>query len=359
MNDLRKCTMLLVLSALAASVFAAEQPGLVTSEFIYETAPFPECHASTIAEPSGGIVAAWFGGTGESNPDVGIWLSRQEDGKWTPPVEVANGVQSETNRYPCWNPVLFQPKTGPLLLFYKVGPSPSSWWGMLMTSTDGGKAWSKPQRLPEGIVGPIKDKPVQLTNGDILCPSSTEDKGRRVHFERTPDLGQTWQATEPVNDPREIAAIQPTLLFHSDGRLQALVRTGQGKIGQVWSQDQGKTWGKMTLTSLPHPNSGIDAVTLKDGRHLLVYNHTTKGRSPLNIAISTNGTDWQAALILEDTPGEYSYPAVIQTSDGKVHITYTWKRLRVRHAVVAPEKMELQPIVDGVWPDPLAQPANK
>src|SRR5512140_2585856 len=110
MRDISSCSILLVLGAMAASVFAAPQPGLVMSEFIYETAPFPECYASTIAEPPGGLVAAWFGGTGERNPDVGIWFSRQEDGKWTPPVEAANGVQSETKRYPCWNPVLFQPK---------------------------------------------------------------------------------------------------------------------------------------------------------------------------------------------------------------------------------------------------------
>ena len=91
------------------------QAGLVKSEFIYETAPFPECHASTIAETKGGLVAAWFGGTGERNPDVGIWLSRQRGGQWTAPVEVANGVQSATNRYACWNPVLFQPRSGPLM----------------------------------------------------------------------------------------------------------------------------------------------------------------------------------------------------------------------------------------------------
>jgi len=347
------------MSVLTTSVFAASQPGLVTSEFIYETAPFPECHASTIAESQGALVAAWFGGKHEKSPDVGIWLSRKEDGKWTSPVEVANGVQSASKRYPCWNPVLFQPKTGPLLLFYKVGPSPGTWWGMVMTSADGGKKWSEPRRLPEGILGPIKNKPVQLDNGDILCPTSSEDNGWRVHFERTPDLGQTWQATGPVNDGREIGAIQPSILLHHDGRLQALVRTRQGKIGQVWSEDQGKTWGTMTLTSLPNPNSGIDAVTLKDGRHLLVYNHTAKGRSPLNVAISTDGTAWQAALVLESVAGEYSYPAIIQTSDGLVHITYTWKRQRVRHAVVALEKLDLRPMPGNVWPAPLAQPAAR
>ena len=157
--------------------------------------------------------AAWFGGTREGSPDVGIWLSRHENGKWTAPVEVATGVQSATNRYPCWNPVLFQPKPGPMLLFYKVGPSPSAWWGMLMTSADGGKTWLKPRRLPEGILGPIKNKPVELSSGDLLCPSSTEDHGWRVHFERTRDWGQTWETTGPLNDGREISAIQPSILL--------------------------------------------------------------------------------------------------------------------------------------------------
>ena len=81
-------------------------PQVVKSEFIYETAPFPECHAATIAESQGGLVAAWFGGTKEKNPDVGIWVSRVVKGVWTAPVEVANGVESPSKRYPTWNPVL-------------------------------------------------------------------------------------------------------------------------------------------------------------------------------------------------------------------------------------------------------------
>ncbi len=351
--------MLLAMSALTAPVFAGVQGGLGPSEFIYESAPFPECHASTIAESPDGLVAAWFGGTSERSPDVGIWLSRHENGKWTSPAEVATGVLSATKRYPCWNPVLFQPRRGPLLLFYKVGPIPASWWGMVMTSADGGKTWLQPHRLPEGILGPIKNKPVQLSNDDLLCPSSSENDGWRVHFERTRDWGETWEATGPINDGREIGAIQPSILLHRDGRLQALGRTSQGKIFQVWSADQGKTWGRMTLTALPNPNSGLDAVTLKDGRHLLVYNHTPKARSPLNVAVSTHGTDWQAALVLESAAGEYSYPAVIQTRDGLVHITYTWKRQRVRHVVVAPEKLAPAPMPGGVWPAPPDQPARR
>jgi predicted neuraminidase len=336
------------------------QNAVIKSEFIYETAPFPSCHASTIVETKSGLVAAWFGGTAERNPDVCIYVSRNENGHWTAPVEVANGVGFATNRFPCWNPVLFQPRTGPLLLFYKVGPSPASWWGMMAVSGDDGKTWSKPQRLPDGILGPIKNKPVQLANGDVLCPSSTEGKGGwRVHFERTGDGGRTWQATGPVNDGKEISAIQPGILFYPGGKLQALGRTRQGKIFQIWSDDDGRTWGKMTLTSLPNPDSGTDAVTLKDGRQLLVYNHNTrdktnnKGRSPLNVAVSNDGETWQAALVLEDDPAApngFAYPAVIQTSDGLVHITYTWKRQRIKHVVIDPVKLKPRPMPEGQWP---------
>ena len=340
---------LLLAFASAGCATATGHDPVVKTEFIYETAPFPSCHASTIAETKSGLVAAWFGGTRERDPDVCIYVSRNEAGHWTPPAEVANGVGFATNRLPCWNPVLFQPKTGPLLLFYKVGPSPATWWGMLTTSPDDGRTWSAPERLPEGILGPIKNKPVPLANGDILCPSSTEGEGGwRVHFERTGDLGRTWQATVPVNDGKEIGAIQPSLLFYPGGKMEALGRTRQGKIFQIWSEDDGRTWGRMTLTSLPNPDSGTDAVTLRDGRQLLVYNHNTKdqtrnkGRSPLNVAVSKDGVTWRSDLVLEDDPAApngFAYPAVIQTRDGLVHITYTWKRQRIKHVVVDPAQL--------------------
>lgn len=350
-------TVLMVIVVLLP-VAQSPAPGMLKSEYIYETAPFPECHASTLAETSKGLVAAWFGGTKEKHPDVGIWVSRLENGRWSVPVEVANGIESAQKRYPTWNPVLHQPKKGPLMLFYKVGPDPKQWWGMLTTSNDGGRTWSKPQRLPDGIAGPIKNKAVELANGDLLCPSSTEDNGWRVHFERTSDLGKTWQRTEPINDGREFGVIQPTVLFHKDGKLQGLFRSRQGKIVESWSNDQGKTWSKLTATNLPNPNSGIDGVTLKDGRHLLVYNHviTAPGkwgdRAPLNVAVSQDGRTWKAALVLESGPpeAEYSYPAVIQTDDGLVHITYTWNRKKVKHVVVDPSKLDLREMNDGAWP---------
>lgn len=341
--------------SLCMTALAQSEPGLLKSGFIYESAPFPQCHASTIAETRRGLVAAWFGGTREKHPDVGIWVSRMKGGRWTVPVEVANGVQyrrtdGSVHRHPCWNPVLFQPRNGPLLLFYKVGPDPRTWWGMLMTSRDGGTTWSEPCRLPEQIDGPVKNKPVQLPNGDLLSPSSTEHDGWRVHFERSSDLGKTWTRIGPVNDGKDLSAIQPSILLLGGDKLLALCRTREGKIFQVPSDDLGMTWGTMTVISLPNPNSGTDAVTLKDGRHLLVYNHVAKGRSPLNVAVSQDGQSWQASLVLEREPGEYSYPAVIQANDGRVHVTYTWKRQRIKHAVLDPARFELRAMPDGEWP---------
>jgi predicted neuraminidase len=326
-----------------------KSPGVIDQKLV----KCHEVHASTVAESNGVLVIAWFFGTSEGHPDVGICLVRKpKDGPWSRVVEVANGIQEDGRRYPCWNPTLFSPAKGSLLLFYKVGPSPRRWWTMLMISNDHGKTWSRPRRLPEGILGPVKNKPLLLDDGSLLCGTSKEPgpKDWQIYFDITPDLGKTWRSIGPLNDSTKFAAIQPTLLTHKDGKLQALCRTLQGVISEMWSSDGGKTWSAMTATALPNPDSGIDAVTLRDGRHLLVYNHTTTDRSPLNVAMSEDGKKWKAALVLEDQPGEYSYPAVIQTSDGLVHVTYTWKRERIKHVVLDPSKLELRDMKDGQWP---------
>ncbi|MCA9117077.1 MAG: exo-alpha-sialidase, partial [Planctomycetaceae bacterium] len=240
----------LVLAA-AAGASSAGEPGMVRTEFVFEAAPFAQCHASTIEQAADGkLVAAWFGGTREKHPDVGIWVARQADDGWTPPVEVANGIQyrqpdGTVHRHPCWNPVLFQPASGPLMLFYKCGPTPQTWWGLLTTSDDGGRTWQEPRRLPEGILGPVKNKPVQLADGSILCPSSTESEERpsrwAVHFERTADLGRTWERIGPVNDGLEIQAIQPSILVTGKKSLLAIGRSRQNRIFEVGSTDGGRT----------------------------------------------------------------------------------------------------------------------
>jgi predicted neuraminidase len=335
----------LALTSAAAQAAAAPPPsGLAVSEFIFERAPFPSAHASTIVETTDGLVAAWFGGTRERDPDVGIWVSRRDRAGWSAPVEVANGVQPDGTRHPSWNPVLFQPTGGPLVLFYKVGPSPDTWWGLVRTSTDSGRTWSAATKLPDGILGPIRAKPVELAKGTMLAGSSTEHDGWIVHMERyTGDwslaslaAAASWVKSAPINTKTEFGAIQPTILVHSPATLQILCRTRQKVIAESWSQDGGRTWTALKATTLPNPSAGIDAVRLTDGRFLLVYNPTESGRAKLDLAISPDGKAWTRALVLEDSAGEYSYPAMIQTRDGKVHVTYTWQRERIKHVVVDP-----------------------
>ena len=329
--------------------------GVLSAELIYalDNTPTPQCHASTIVETPTGLVAAWFGGSHEKNPDVGIWLSREVDGEWTKPVELVDGSENEDQDYACWNPVLFQPAEGPLMLFYKVGLNPRDWWGALITSDDGGKTWSKSRRLGtdpalpkanQNLLGPVKNKPIQLADGSILCPTSTENEGWKVHFEVTRDLGKTWEVIGPLEG--DFNAIQPSILTYPNGRMQILCRSREDVIAQSWSEDNGKSWAPTSGTELPNPSSGTDAVTLSDGRQLLVYNHTVRNgefpsnRDMLNVAISKNGIDWKPVLTLEKEKGEFSYPAMIQAEDGKVHITYTWNRKSVKHVVLDPAEIE-------------------
>ncbi|MFT3935712.1 MAG: exo-alpha-sialidase [Chitinophagaceae bacterium] len=344
-----------------ANSFAQDRwkKGVVVDEFIFEQASFPQSHASTIAETPKGLIAAWFGGTKEGFKDVCIWTSHLVNGKWTAPEKAAEGIINDTLRYACYNPVLYQVPNGDLLLFYKIGPNVAGWTGWMMRSKDNGYTWSAREALPDGYLGPIKNKPV-LLNGVLVCPSSTEKNGWKVHFEYTKDEGKTWSKSEDINDGKIVSAIQPSILTYKDCRLQVLCRSKNRTVNESWSSDGGKTWSPMKASALPNNNSGTDAVTLKDGRQLLVYNHVKpdsslpngKGaRTPLNVAISKDGVQWYAAVILEDSPiSQYSYPSVIQSKDGMVHIVYTWRREKIKYVKIDPSKLKLEPIKNEKWP---------
>lgn len=319
-------------------------------------------HASTLVElKNGDVLAAWFAGTREGAPDVKIYSARLHRGEWSKPAVVA-----QADEVACWNPVLFHTRDGRLWLYYKYGTHPSTWKGARKWSDDEGRTWSKVEYLPDGILGPIKDKPLVLPDGTIVSGSSVENGKWNAWIERSTDDGKTWtkfgpitvSASEDVAGPAALAAqqvqqvpavngvrtkvyppskttvgiIQPTVVWMSGKHLRffARSRTRAAEIAIADSFDDGKTWTQAHFIHLPNPNSGIDAVRLKDGRVVLVFNDSYNERTPLNLAVSRDGEHFRIFKTLEDGPGQYSYPAIIQGSNGDLLITYTWRRESIK-----------------------------
>ena len=303
---------------------------VLSAEFIYEQAPFPSCHASTLVETDGGLLAAWFGGSYESHPDVCIYCASYDGTSWSAPVPVAEGTAS-ASRYPCWNPVLYRLRSGEIALFYKVGPNPREWWGEYKLSADEGRSWNSRVPLPEGLLGPIKNKPVSLPDGRILYPTSVEytPDNWKVFIESSEADLSGW--TKTAVDNNGFNAIQPTLFLHK-GKLEMLCRTREGVLAKACSDDGGRTWTPLQGTELQNNNSGVDGVVMPDGLRLLVCNPQQKGRNKLVLAGSYDGDHWRTLLTLEDHPeGEFSYPAIICRKDGTLDIAYTYNRLKIKH----------------------------
>ena len=320
---------------------------------LFTDAPFESCHAPTIAETADGdLVVACYGGSYEGCEDVCIWVTRLPKGafEWTAPIVAADGVLNDTLRKACYNPVLQPMPNGELWLFFKIGSCVADWTGWLTKSRDGGKTWTPREPLPEGFLGPTKNKPLLLVDR-LLCPSSTEKGGWRIHFEILDLKTNQWHKVGPVKcakalttmdkgkrhaKPQEIMCIQPTLLQMPDGSIKSLCRTKNGRIATTTSRDGGETWSEVTLTDLPNNNSGIDAVALSDGNYILVYNPATVQpgketgpRSSLAVAVSDDAEHWHMIMESKENTapqGELSYPAVIQGSNGHLYIAYTFLR---------------------------------
>ncbi len=315
--------------------------------FVFEQAPFAACHASTVAElPDGTLAAAWFGGSDEGDRDVEIWFAERTAEGWSVPVALTDYPD-----VPCWNPVLFV-NGGFLELYFKVGPTPQSWTGARRRMDLRSRRWGPVEYLPAGLLGPVRVKPIRLGDGTILAGSSVESgydhltplgapyRAWSVWVERSEDGGATWRKYGPITFPGEnFGVIQPTLWQTDAGSIRMLMRSSSriGAVCEAVSSDGGRTWTAARRTALPNPNSGIDAVKLADGRVVLIYNHRISARSPIHLAVSRDdGESWSAPVILEEGPGEFSYPAIIQGRDGSLHVTYTWKRLRIRYLRLDP-----------------------
>jgi predicted neuraminidase len=305
---------------------------LLGAEFIYTEAPFPSAHASNIVElRNGDLQVSWFGGSAEGKPDVAIWTSRHTANGWSAPVELVREPNIAT-----YNPVMFYTRDGRLWFYYKFGPHPSSWSAGRRFSDDDGATWSPVEHLPAGIYGPIRAKPLVMADGTVVSGTSVESYGTwACWIERSTDNGKTWTRIGPIQAPLN-GIIQPSVVGLGGRRLRLYARSTEhiGKIMTATSEDAGLTWSPAHTIDVANPNSGIDAVSLADGRIVLVYNNTPKGRTPLNLAVSKDGEHFQMFRTLESEPGEYSYPALIQGRDGTLHLTYTWNRKRMKYVKI-------------------------
>lgn len=313
----------------------------ITQSYISNEPITNNSHAATLVEiKPGQLMAAWFGGKHEGAKDVGIYLSAYKEKTWSSPQNIIKPLIKQGDTLPCWNPVLFKSKSKKLYLFYKVGKNPREWFGAMITSNDDGTTWSNPKYLPEGILGPIKNKPIETTPGTILCGSSTEsieNNQWRSHIETYTAATDTWTKINIENN-KNFDIIQPTFLVHSDKIIQMLCRSKHNKLITSWSKDNGQNWNHTDTLNVVNSNSGVDALTLSKKSFLLVNNPLKQGkdwfngRNILDVEYSKDGLYWTKLFDLENQKeGEFSYPAIIQASDGKVHVLYTYNRKYIKH----------------------------
>jgi predicted neuraminidase len=321
-------------------------------EYIFEEdREFQSAHASTlVALENGDVLAAWFGGSWEKGSDVAIWMSRRTGSGWGKPF-----VAAASWGVPLWNPVLFRRPDGGIFLYYKEGKTIPQWRTLVKYSGDGGKTFSAAKELVAGDCGgrgPVKNKPILLSNGDIAAPASLEGELWDCFADISSDGGETWKAgalvplrrigydmVDRVYDPRHCygkGLIQPTLWESAPGQVHAFMRSTSSAIFRSDSGDGGKTWCCAYQSGLPNNNSGIDLVKLPGGALVLAWNpegnlpNYYKGpRTPLVLSCSgDNGKTWAPLLTLEDTQGGFAYPAIIAAGD-EILVSYTWNRERI------------------------------
>lgn len=345
---------LIFLITFSFALFSIEKDQIIISEyFVSPDLENFDCHSSCIIETSPGkLCAVWKGGPGKgmSNIDikqnVGIWFSLFENGQWEAPKQIVDNPDSV-----CWTPVLTKRPNGELILFFRVGLDPRHTISLFKCSHDGGVNWSKAELLPAGIVGPTKSKPIFDKEGNMICGSSVEvgspddDLKATACWVEVFSNNHCWNKYGPIEIPeRKFGCIEPALFWKNNGVLKMVCRDRSNRVdleGWIWtaeSFDKGKTWSELKKTSLPNPDSSIDALSIGDEGVILLYNHSHSDRYPLTLALYNDQDDSCVPLFdLENESGEV--PSMTLDSNGLLHVTYAYvppgkTQRRIKHVVM-------------------------
>lgn len=303
--------------------------------FIPDIQKFKSCHASSICTLADGtVLAVWFGGAEEGEKDVAIWCARRTEDGWSEPYLLAKDTGE-----PHWNPVLFVPSAERVLCYYKVGDTIPYWRTHVRESRDGGLTWGEPRELVPGDCGgrgPVRCKMLVLSDGSYLAGASTEQGPWIAYADRSTDGGKTWTLSHPIriDEGNRRGFIQPCFWETEPGHVHMLLRSSEGSIFRADSADYGVTWSEAYSIGLPNNNSGLDVVQCENGMLVLCSNPVADNwgaRTPLTLQISLDGgITWREEAVLENTPGEYSYPAVI--CEGNVlRVSYTYNRKTIAY----------------------------
>ncbi len=315
----------------------ALQDGLKYERVIGPEFPGRYKHPACIEQFSNGdLYIAYYGGDGEYAERTAVYGMRKTAGAdgWSEPTVIA-----ETPFYSDGNPVVWQAPDSVVWLFYvcRFGDTWSTSRIKAKLSYDSGVTWTDSflVAMEEGMM--VCNKPIVLNNGDYLLPVyhetgfDTESVGpdSTSRFLRFTPGQKVWTEMQPVRSAR--GNIQPSVVQISDDYLVAYCRRGggygpghEGFIVRSQSKDGGVTWSEGQDTQIPNPNAAIDMLKLKSGNILLVFNNSLLERSPLTVALSTDGEKtWAHQRDIAIADLDFGYPYAIQASDGKIHLVFT------------------------------------
>ena len=308
------------------------------------TERFSSCHCSVVLElDNGDLLVGYYAGSGEARPDAAWVLARRKAGADAfGPLQVV----ADTPGKPEGNGILFQNREGAVLVVYGTmhgkldgPPGPGVRWVTcdlrMKASGDRGASWSEVRMIEEDLGHVPRCKPIRLRSGEIIF--GTEYRGGHSRLWISGDEGATWEMAGPIAGERNQ---HPSLIEREDGSILALLRPagGQHCVLQSVSTDGGRTWSPAERTALTSPFAALDAVRLADGRVALAWNRNPDARNPLTLALSEDGgRTWPYVRDLLTGEGQFHYPALIQTGDGLLHLTFTNNRKTIDHMALPPE----------------------